>query len=180
MVSAATSTAWNRKLSSADIRTKVILTRLCRPLDNLAAFETSYQNNSATAPSGYAIRQALDQEYQKYLLRQHADARQARYRAGGGFDSEADLVVEDINNTRIKGDGVEIKPVIVKRDFFGRIVDTAPHTGKSQPSGAKSKGMQDYKSAKKVKGRKAWVSFHEGFSNAVRKPITLDELMRGF
>ena len=28
--------------------------------------------------------------------------------------------------------------------------------------------------------RKVWVSFHEGFSNAVRKPITLEELMRGF
>jgi chromosome transmission fidelity protein 18 len=24
-----------------------------------------------------------------------------------------------------------------------------------------------------------WVSFHEGFSNAVRKPVTLDDIMRG-
>ena len=149
-------------------------------MDNLAAFETSYQNNPATAPSGYAIRQALDQEYQKYLLRQHADARQARYRAGGGFDSEADPVVEVKHKTSIREQGVESKPVIVKRDFFGRIVDTAPNTGKSQPSGGESKGTQDCGSAKKDKGRKAWVSFHEGFSNAVRKPITLDELMRGF
>ena len=149
-------------------------------MDNLAAFETSYQNTSATAPSGYAIRQALDQEYQKYLLRQHADARQARYRAGGGFDSEADLVVEDKHNARIREGGGEIKPLIIKRDFFGRIVDTAPNTEKSQSSGAESKGTQGYKSAKKDKGRKTWISFHEGFSNAVRKPITLDELMRGF
>ena len=149
-------------------------------MDNLAAFETSYQNTSATAPSGYAIRQALDQEYRKYLLRQHADARQARYRAGGDFDSEADLVVEDKHKARTRERGVDIKPVIIKRDFFGRIVDTAPNTEKSQLSGAESKGTQGYKSAKKDEGRKAWVSFHEGFSNAVRKPITLDELMRGF
>lgn len=26
---------------------------------------------------------------------------------------------------------------------------------------------------------KVWVSYHEGFSNAVRKPITIDELLRG-
>ena len=146
----------------------------------MAAFETSYQNTSATAPSGYAIRQALDQEYQKYLLRQYADARQARYRAEGGFDSEADLIVEDKHKARTREGGVEIKPVIIKRDFFGRIVDTASNTEKRQPSGAESKGTQGYKSATKDKGRKAWVSFHEGFSNAVRKPITLDELMRGF
>ena len=146
----------------------------------MAAFETSHQNTSATAPSGYAIRQALDQEYQKFLLRQHTDARQARYRAGGGFDSEADLVVEDKHKARIREGGVEIKPVIIKRDFFGRIVDTSPNTGKNQPSGAESRGTQDYESGKRDEGRKAWVSFHEGFSNAVRKPITLDELMRGF
>ena len=150
-----------------------------RPLDNLAAFETSYKNTSATAPSGYAIRQALDQEYQKYLLRQHADPRQARDRAGGGFDSEADPVVEDKHKAITREGGGENKPVIMKRDFFGRIVDTATNSEKSQLSGAESKGTQGYLSAKKDKGRKAWVSFHEGFSNAVRKPITLDELMRG-
>ena len=154
--------------------------RLCRPLDILAAFETSYQSTSATAPSGYAIRQALDQEYQKNLLRQHADARQATYKAGCSFDSEADLVVEDRQKARIREGGVDIKSVIKKRDFFGRIVDTAPNTGKSQSSGAESKGTQVNKSTNNAKGRKAWVSFHEGFSNAVRKPITLDELMRGF
>jgi len=26
---------------------------------------------------------------------------------------------------------------------------------------------------------KVWVTFHEGYSNAVRKPITIEELMRG-
>lgn len=26
---------------------------------------------------------------------------------------------------------------------------------------------------------KVWVSFHEGFSNAVRKPLTIEELLRG-
>lgn len=27
---------------------------------------------------------------------------------------------------------------------------------------------------------RVWVSFNEGFSNAVRKPITMNDLMEGF
>ncbi|RMD42304.1 hypothetical protein DV735_g2832, partial [Chaetothyriales sp. CBS 134920] len=34
--------------------------------------------------------------------------------------------------------------------------------------------------ARGARGARVWVSFHEGFSNAVRKPITLKELMEGF
>ena len=58
----------------------------------------------------------------------------------------------------------------MKRDFFGRIIKEAP-------------AAQGVRSEKLVvrnndEGR-IWVNFHEGFSNAVRKPITIDELMRG-
>lgn len=38
------------------------------------------------------------------------------------------------------------------------------------------------KAGKKKDGKddnKVWVSFHEGFSNAVSKPITIEELLRG-
>jgi len=63
-------------------------------------------------------------------------------------------------------------PNNVKRDFFGRIIDdTGPDSSDQQPartqSGQQEEGM-------------VWVSFHEGSSTAVRKPITLEELMRGF
>ena len=35
------------------------------------------------------------------------------------------------------------------------------------------------KEKKREEEHRVWVSFHEGFSNAVRKPISLEELMRG-
>lgn len=58
-----------------------------------------------------------------------------------------------------------------KRDFFGRVVeDVRPGSSEGKPtrqSGQQEEGM-------------VWVSFHEGSSTAVRKPITLEELMRGF
>lgn len=158
----------------------LILTCLYRPLDSLAAFETACQNGATTTPARYAIRQALDQEYRKYLLRQRADARQARYKAGGGLGSEADLGAGDKVNASIEEDRVSLKPVAVKRDFFRRIIDVALPTARSYPSQGECEERPNSKSDEKVKERKVWVSFHEGFSNAVRKPITLDELMRGF
>lgn len=180
MASAATSTAWYRKLISAVVRIRLILMYLYRPLDNLAAFDTACQNCSTTAPARYAIRQALDQEYQKYLLRQRADARQARYKAGAGFGSEADLGVEDKENASTGEDGLKLKPVAVKRDFFGRVIDVALPAARGQSSTGENEEPQSLELNEKWKERKVWVSFHEGFSNAVRKPITLDELMRGF
>ena len=153
------------------------LTCFYRPLDNLAAFETASQDGSTTAPARYAIRQALDQEYQKYLLRQRTHARQARHKAGGGLGSDADFGAEEKENASTGKDGVDLKPIAVKRDFFGRIIDVALPAVRGQKESDES---QNSKTDEKGKERKVvWVSFHEGFSNAVRKPITLDELMRG-
>ena len=133
-----------------------------------------------TAPARYAIRQALDQEHQKCLLGQRANARQARYKAGGGLASEADLAVEDKEIASIEEDGVKLKPGAVKRDFFGRIIDVVVPAAQSRSNPGESEESQNLQSDEKGKERRVWVSFHEGFSNAVRKPITLDELMRGF
>lgn len=144
----------------------------------MAAFETACQNGSTTAPARYAIRQALDQEYQKYLLRQRTHNRQATYKAGGGLRSDADLGAEEKENASTGKDGVKLKPIAVKRDFFGRIIDVALPTVRGQ-SCQESDESQNSKTDEKGEERKVWVSFHEGFSNAVRKPITLDELMRG-
>lgn len=154
-----------------------MLTCLYRPLDSLAVFETACQSGSTTAPTRYAIRQALDQEYQKYLLRQHADARQARHKAGGGLGSQAYPRVEDKENPNTEEDGVKLKQVAVKRDFFGRIIDVAlPTAGGYSSQG----GIEESQNSKANEKGKVWVSYHEGFSNAVRKPITFDELMRSF
>ena len=68
----------------------------------------------------------------------------------------------------------------VKRDFFGRIIINETRPSKNDGDEASDKSAKERKPVGGEEGEnKVWVSFHEGFSNAVRKPITLDELMRG-
>lgn len=64
------------------------------------------------------------------------------------------------------------KPVGVKRDFFGRIIVNEAR-GTSKEEGKERTRREN------VKGNRIWVTYNEGFSNAVKKPISLAELMRG-
>ena len=57
----------------------------------------------------------------------------------------------------------------IKRDFFGRVIKEKPLR----------EGEVRKKTKQESEDDRIWVSFHEGFSNAVRKPITIDELLRG-
>ena len=155
---------------------KPALTCFYRPLDSLTVFETACQSGP-TAPTRYAIRQALDQEYQKYLMRQRTDARQARQQYGDNPGSEAEPGFKDKQISSAEEVGVPLKPVAVRRDFFGRTIDVALPTTRDCSSQGENEGSQYLT----LDGSgNAWVSYHEGFSNAVRKPITLDEMMRGF
>ena len=154
-----------------------VLICIHRPLDSLAVFETACQSGSTTAPTRYAIRQALDQEYQKCPVRQRPHARQARHKPGGGLGPEADSGADDKGNASTKQNGVNLKPIALKRDFFGRITDVPLPTIRGHTSQGASDGSHNSNLYKKGS---VWVSYHEGFSNAVRKPIALDELMRGF
>ena len=58
---------------------------------------------------------------------------------------------------------------LIARDFFGRPI-MVPTEGEA----IKSKGSK----AKEKQGPSIWVTYHEGYSNAVRKPLTLAELMK--
>jgi chromosome transmission fidelity protein 18 len=62
----------------------------------------------------------------------------------------------------------------IKRDFFGRPI--VPSSSEEEKDGERpgSRGT-----AARGKGKKAsiWVTFHEGFSNAVRKPVSLGDIM---
>ena len=60
----------------------------------------------------------------------------------------------------------------VKRDFFGRIMKNTEKEEENVKGNGQRNG--DGKGEARV-----WVSYHEGFSMAVKKPIGLAELMRG-
>ena len=138
-------------------------------MDILAAFETATQES--ITPARYTTRQLLDQEYQKYRLRLDADARQARYKSGNSLAPAIDLAKNDSADKPSEAE-MKIKSIAVKRDFFGRIIDDIQSGSGPVAPAVKVNDRQD--------DRKVWVSFHEGFSNAVRKPVTLAELMQGF
>lgn len=122
-------------------------------------------------PTRYAVRQVLDQELRKEKILQSSLASQKR--SGGLFTIAQTEHGEDKENK----DPVSAqtrKVSDVKRDFFGRII-AEERTGSPAERETKKSLMGNV-----GKGERVWVSFNEGFSNAVRKPITLKELMDGF
>ena len=139
-----------------------------RALDSITSFETLGKGLSMTTSSRYAVRQIMDQEHRKFKAKQDADARQARFKAGGPdsiLDEQASLQTGPVQvptDSRVK----------VKKDFFGRLIKPD-----SRPASRDGRGQSAGESAKcQVK---VWVTFNEGFSDAVRKPITVKELFDG-
>lgn len=145
-----------------------------RPLDSLATFESKKTTGEPPAPVRYAVRQVLDQEYRRDALRIREENRLAR---GSGYSRLDTLATtnDDEKENAVPGKKKQAGTIAVgKRDFFGRIVNEA------RP-GSAGKGNESAggKAVKKAEER-VWVSFHEGYSNAVRKPISLKEFLDSF
>ncbi|KAI0441195.1 hypothetical protein F4803DRAFT_435307 [Xylaria telfairii] len=146
-------------------------------LDLLATFETSAAMLHGTqAPTRYAVRQVLDQELLKAnMLRENA-ARQARYRAGNPHDPDNYVFDDKENASMTKEQALPIIPV--KKDFFGRVIQSEVRPLSESDGNNADKRKAGSKPLGKAE-TKVWVTYHEGMNNAVRKPITLDELLRG-
>ncbi|KAL4892470.1 P-loop containing nucleoside triphosphate hydrolase protein [Aspergillus ambiguus] len=142
--------------------------RMEPPLDTLISFSKTKGSTPAAVSSGpvrYAVRQVLDQEYRKEKVRKQAEAlgsSKLAQKTKGKSDGQND----ETNKSARYGS-------TVKRDFFGRII----HEPEPQPDSSQEPPVQS--EASKA-GRKAWVTYHDGFSNAVRKPILMSELLAGF
>lgn len=125
----------------------------------------------------YAVRQVLDQEYQKNIIVRENAARQARYKAGNPHD---DVDFSFSEKTEDKGHHAEERVLGAKKDFFGRVIRDEVLPLQEIDGNACLDGKNNTGKKKDGKGdNKVWVSFHEGYSNAVRKPITIEELLRG-
>lgn len=111
---------------------------------------------SGTAPVRYAVRQVLDQEYHKETMRKRSDV----------------LPTSAIGKSTAGPGPAQKAMSVVKRDFFGRVIEEPVKEGK----GTEEHNLADETSKA---GRKVWVTYHEGFSNAVRKPISMSELLAG-
>ncbi|PLB42685.1 putative sister chromatid cohesion factor (Chl12) [Aspergillus candidus] len=141
--------------------------RMEPPLDSLITFSkmnTPSQTSSASAPVRYAVRQVLDQEYRKETARKQTEAISAVTTGKKpGHPGE--------DGPTAKKKALRDAPG-VKRDFFGRIVrEPTPQPDESGRDPAQEEALKA--------GRKVWVTYHDGFSNAVRKPISMAELLGG-
>ncbi|KAJ5958942.1 ATPase AAA-type core [Penicillium vulpinum] len=134
-------------------------------IDSLVVFSkikgSTIEASGGTAPVRYAVRQVLDQEYRKATARKQPDAMSVSRLGVKGPGNSADAAAK------------AIRDAAVKRDFFGRMIEQ-PTPRPNDPNDADGWADESSKA-----GRKVWVTFHEGFSNAVRKPISMGELMAG-
>ncbi|KAL8952832.1 MAG: hypothetical protein Q9222_001267 [Ikaeria aurantiellina] len=149
--------------------------RMEPPVDALTMFDSADCSGLTLTPTRYAVRQALDQEYQKFLIQQRAAAALARL--GGAITGQETKNVKDgkqVSNSERGGAQV----TAVKRDFFGRVLDEELIKDETSLTSRRD-ALQSGQSASQRTGGNVFVSFHEGYSNAVRKPITLAELTMG-
>ncbi|KAL4905187.1 hypothetical protein BDW74DRAFT_185257 [Aspergillus multicolor] len=143
--------------------------RMEPPLDSLVTFSKAPGLSSTTAPVRYAVRQVLDQEYRKESIRKNSE----------DLSSTGSKKTNTKSTTNNPADAAKIKSTAVKRDFFGRIIEEqgpSPQEEKEQALARKASSAQQEASNA---GRKVWVTYHDGFSNAVRKPISMAELLSG-
>ena len=131
---------------------------------------------SQNAPVRYAVRQVLEQELRKEKVLRNTSARHARSTSLNKY-AMLDLEHDDKENADVQNPEDKSLKVAagVKRDFFGRVINEvrpASVDGKKRP--------QTPADAEQGNKERIWVSFHEGYSNAVRKPITLKELIQSF
>ncbi|KAG6307829.1 hypothetical protein E4U45_003316 [Claviceps purpurea] len=155
--------------------------RLEPDLDSLCTFETSTLPPSLT-PTRYAVRQVLDQELARTKALRANAARQARFQAGA---TPGDIQVAPQPFTYSAPDHEKHRSLlaqqpfqkyklardaatIVKKDFFGRIIEARPLAEFDPITGEKNVQKEE---------NKVWVTYHEGLNNAVTKPISYKDFM---
>ncbi|QIX01250.1 hypothetical protein AMS68_006767 [Peltaster fructicola] len=168
---AATGVRFERvKIASEDSSASTsFIFRMEPALDTLAKFETGPQGfgDATTTKIRFAVRQVLDQEFRKDELERAEVARLARYNAGMTGEP-VDLASLDTGRHK---DSEPTKKVKIVRDFFGRPVATDAARPATKATSERSRRADNDKD-------RVWITYHEGFSNAVRKPLTLADLLK--
>ncbi|CAK1361070.1 Chromosome transmission fidelity protein 18 [Cercospora beticola] len=140
--------------------------RMEPPLDTLCTFETGGRGfGDAGAKTRYAVRQVIEQEWKKEEARINEENRLARF--GLTNASYVDQTTGQVKKKTVEDLDAEGKKVV--RDFFGRPVLV--------PVG-ESEAQKNKREGKTRKHLGAFIKFQDGYSNAVRKPITLAEFMK--
>lgn len=145
-------------------------------VDCISVFETLDTKAAGLAPvdrTRFAVRQVLDQEF-GVAAKKSAEAARVNRGIGATITSLDDVVAGAAVPSLAREDSRKLK-----RDFFGRII---VEEEKRQDAEEEEGDSANKKKAKMDEGgdkERVWVTFHEGYSNAVRKPVSLRELLGG-
>ena len=127
---------------------------------------------SGSAPVRYAVRQVLDQEYRKEVVRKHSDM----INSSAAANSKQSMKTRKFTDGENENSKPPLKDLGAKRDFFGRIIEEPQR----DPAAEDGIGGQDPAQSEESKaGSRVWLTYHDGYSNAVRKPISMAELLTG-
>jgi chromosome transmission fidelity protein 18 len=123
----------------------------------------------------------LDQELQKTIALRESSARQARLTAGLSDGDRQDLHEFDDKENAAASKQEKSAPHLpsVKRDFFGRVIQQRARPLQEVDGNAGSRKQRQGGVGHSEKEAKVWVTFNEGLNNAVKKPISLEEFLRG-
>ncbi|KAF3178935.1 hypothetical protein TWF751_000949 [Orbilia oligospora] len=156
--------------------------RMEPPFDALSNYKT-FTQDTPIMTTRFAVRQVLDQELRKFTVLQQERIRQERFAAANpGVDiglSASTRQKEKEKEKELKKNAAGGGGSGFKRDFFGRIIAQDDGGDGEDGAGGDSGRSKKRKVVSVSEGAKIWCSFREGFSNAVKKPITWDELMAG-
>ncbi|RUP44404.1 hypothetical protein BC936DRAFT_149509 [Jimgerdemannia flammicorona] len=103
-------------------------------------------------PSRYALRQLIAQEIDHEIMRRHEE-----FARGSGIPAK-----QEEHRLPSRSADSEKPPM----DFFGRPIPTTSNTHNEHNKSGSAQKQEP----------KIWYKFHEGFSNAVRKPLSIREL----
>ncbi|SMR46306.1 unnamed protein product [Zymoseptoria tritici ST99CH_1E4] len=147
--------------------------RMEPPLDTLCTFETGGKGfgDAGASKTRFAVRQVLDQEWKKEEFRLAEEARLARLGVSSLAPASAPSSIAAAQRAGAPVGDAEAMAAAnrrVAKDFFGRPVKAL---------GVEAQKTKDREDKEKM-GPSVWVAFHEGYSNAVRKPIGLREFLR--
>ncbi|KAF9904497.1 hypothetical protein EC991_002657 [Linnemannia zychae] len=144
------------------------LYRLEPSIEKLGDFSTIGLKNVLT--NRYAVRQLIAQEIEMELVRRSEAAKEAKMGAFyGKADQDATMATEVSASLLPIEPGLNLKE---PTDFFGRAI-VVPDSNNDRTGGTLSLGMQD----RPKKKTRIWYKFNEGFSNAVKAKVFINELL---
>lgn len=180
--------------SSVGFGQKDFIYRMAPSLDELGTFATGGKVFTDAAGAGvsvggngskarFAVRQHLEQEFLKAEKARAETARLARFGYGLPSDTPGDQGQSAAQGAQAGEKLVEAVKRKQARDFFGRpIIRTEPEAGSVEAVARENRrkkarvGVPEDEEG--AEGR-VWVTYHEGFSNAVKKPISIGAMMLG-